>query len=147
MPPERWAGMGRAVNNITAAIIANASLALLASGVGMITIIIALLLFVAVSIVAVAYTSQRKTIVEESIVSAVNDLKPKDKLQEVSEAFSFTPRETEVYNYLVNTENSIQVIADNLNISRRTLERHISAIYEKTGVKSRVGLIRIYNDK
>lgn len=74
MPPERWAGMGRAVNNITAAIIANASLALLASGVGMITIIIALLLFVAVSIVAVAYTSQRKTIVEESIVSAVNDL-------------------------------------------------------------------------
>ena len=59
--------MGRAVNNITAAIIANASLALLASGVGMITIIIALLLFVAVSIVAVAYTSQRKTIVEESI--------------------------------------------------------------------------------
>lgn len=66
--------MGRAVNNITAAIIANASLALLASGVGMITIIIALLLFVAVSIVAVAYTSQRKTIVEESIVSAVNDL-------------------------------------------------------------------------
>ena len=147
MPPERWAGMGRAVNNITAAIIANASLALLASGVGMITIIIALLLFVAVSIVAVAYTSQRTTIVEESIVSAVNDLKPKDKLQEVSEAFSFTPRETEVYNYLVNTENSIQVIADNLNISRRTLERHISAIYEKTGVKSRVGLIRIYNDK
>ena len=139
--------MGRAVNNITAAIIANASLALLASGVGMITIIIALLLFVAVSIVAVAYTSQRTTIVEESIVSAVNDLKPKDKLQEVSEAFSFTPRETEVYNYLVNTENSIQVIADNLNISRRTLERHISAIYEKTGVKSRVGLIRIYNDK
>ena len=42
MPPERWAGMGRAVNNITAAIIANASLALLASGVGMITIIIGL---------------------------------------------------------------------------------------------------------
>ena len=61
------------------------------------------------------------------------------------EVFSFTERESEVFNRLVNTEDSIQMIAEKLYVSRRTLERHISAIYEKTGVKSRVGLLNLYN--
>lgn len=145
--PELWAGMGRAVNNITAAIIANASLALLASGISMTAIILALVLFVAVSIMAAAYSSQMKAIVEKPIACAANDLEQKDRLLEFSKSFSFTPRETEVFERLVNTEDSIQVIAESLYISRRTLERYISSIYGKTGVKSRVGLIRIYNEK
>ena len=35
--------------------------------------------------------------------------------------------------------------ADKLYVSRRTLERYVSAIYEKTGAKSRIGLISLYN--
>lgn len=68
-----------------------------------------------------------------------------EKLLRISDEFSFTERETEVFASLVGTEDSIQTIAENLYISKRTLERYISAIYEKTGVKSRVGLINIYN--
>ena len=68
-----------------------------------------------------------------------------EKLRRISDEFSFTERETEVFASLVGTEDSIQTIAENLYISKRTLERYISAIYEKTGVKSRVGLINIYN--
>ena len=62
-----------------------------------------------------------------------------------AEVFSFTERETEVFDRLVNTEDSIQAIAESLYISRRTLERYISAIYEKTGVRSRIGLLKLYN--
>ncbi|MGN0518505.1 MAG: response regulator transcription factor [Acutalibacteraceae bacterium] len=145
--PELWSGMGRAVNNITAAVIANGSLALLTSGNNIAVIIIALILFVAVIIVVAAYTYfQMKDSAKETVADVANDLEKKDKLQQFSESFSLTPRETEVFNRLVNTEDSIQVIAESLYISRRTLERYISAIYGKTGVKSRVGLIRIYND-
>lgn len=145
--PKLWAGMGRAVNNITAAVIANGSLTLLASGSSMTANIIVLILFVAVSIVAAAYASQRKNIMEEPSISAASNLEKKDKLQEFSKSFSLTPRETEVFDRLVNTEDSIQAIAESLYISRRTLERYISSIYGKTGVKSRIGLIRIYNEK
>ena len=50
-----------------------------------------------------------------------------------------------MFDRLVNTEDSIQAIAESLYISRRTLERYISAIYEKTGVRSRIGLLKLYN--
>ena len=69
----------------------------------------------------------------------------REKLLNLSAEYSLTPRETEVFGLLVSSEDSIQVIAENLCVSRRTLERYISAIYEKTGVKSRVGLLNLYN--
>lgn len=145
--PELWAGMGRAVNNITAAVIANASLALLSSENSMIIIILALVLFVAVSIVMAAYTVRAKSDSEEQRESLNGDLKRRDKLQEFSESYSFTDREKEVFDCLINSEDSIQTIAESLYISRRTLERYITSIYGKTGVKSRVGLIQLYNEK
>uniref|UniRef100_UPI003FEE6F7A helix-turn-helix transcriptional regulator n=1 Tax=Lachnospira eligens TaxID=39485 RepID=UPI003FEE6F7A len=50
-----------------------------------------------------------------------------------------------MFSYLVTTEDNIQTISEHMHVSRRTLERYISAIYEKTGVKSRVGLINLFN--
>lgn len=61
-----------------------------------------------------------------------------------SEEYAFTPRVKEVFDRLVNTENSIQEIAESLYISRRTCQRHITAIYEEVGVKSRMGLYQFY---
>lgn len=126
--PELWAGMGRAVNNITAAVI-----------------VLVLFLFVAVSIVAAAYTFQKKAFMEQLITDAADAISEKEKLRKFSEVFSFTEREAEVFGCLVNTEDSVQAIAESLYVSKRTLERYISAIYEKTGVKSRVGLLNLYN--
>lgn len=143
--PELWAGMGRAVNNITAAVIANLVLTLLSSGSSIAVIVLVLFLFVAVSIVAAAYTFQKKAFMEKLITDAADAVSEKEKLRKFSEVFSFTERETEVFGCLVNTEDSIQTIAERLYVSRRTLERYISAIYEKTGVKSRVGLLNLYN--
>ncbi len=97
------------------------------------------------SVVAVIYTFQKKTFMEQLITNAADVVDEKERLRKFSEVFSFTERESEVFNCLVNTEDSIQMIAEKLYVSRRTLERHISAIYEKTGVKSRVGLLNLYN--
>ena len=143
--PELWAGMGRAVNNITAALIANPVLALMSSDSSIAVIVLVLFLFVAVSTVAVAYTFQKKAFAEQLIKDATNTVSEKEKLQKFTELFAFTEREAEVFGCLVNTEDSVQAIAESLYVSRRTLERYISAIYEKTGVKSRVGLLNLYN--
>lgn len=145
--PELWAGMGRAVNNITAAVITGGSLTLLSSGNIIAIITIMLILFVAVSIVIAIYTYKHKVFMEEILTNDILTIDNNEKLQMFSEEFSLTLRESEVFALLVNTEDSIQAIAESLYVSRRTLERHISAIYEKTGVKSRVGLIRLYNEK
>ena len=128
--PELWAGMGRAVNNIAAAVIANFVLTLLSSDSNLAVIILVLVLFVTVSVVAVIYTFQKKTFMEQLITNAADVVDEKERLRKFSEVFSFTERESEVFNRLVNTEDSIQMIAEKLYVSRRTLERHISAIYE-----------------
>lgn len=143
--PALWAGMGRAVNNVTAAVIANFVLTMLSSDSSIGVIVLVLVLFVAVSIVAAAYTFQKKTFMEQLVATAADAVDEKEKLKKFAEVFSFTDRESEVFNCLVNTEDNVQTIAESLYVSRRTLERYISAIYEKTGVKSRVGLLNLYN--
>lgn len=81
---------------------------------------------------------------EQLVINAAEVVSEKEKLRKFSEVFSFTERETEVFSCLINIEDSIQTIAENPYVSRRTLERYISAIHEKTGVKSRVGLLNLY---
>ena len=140
--PELWAGMGRAINNITAAIIASPVLVLLSSNSNLSAIILILVLFVAVSIVSVIYTVQKNDFIKQQTTEVIDE---KEKLRRFSELYSFTDREAEVFDQLVNTEDSIQMIAENIYVSKRTLERYVSAIYEKTGVKSRIGLLNLYN--
>ncbi len=69
----------------------------------------------------------------------------KQVLAGIAKEYEFTSREQEVFEKLIFTEDSGQEIADELFISRRVLQRHVAAIYEKTGTKSRVGLFRIYH--
>ena len=54
-----------------------------------------------------------------------------EKLLKIKEQYTFTPREIEVFEYLTSTEDSVQDIANNMYVSKRTLERNISAIYKK----------------
>ena len=70
-----------------------------------------------------------------------------DTLVRIIGKYNLTAREGEVLEQLIFTEKSGQEIADSLYISRRVLQRHVSMIYEKTGVKSRVGLFRVYHDE
>ena len=67
-------------------------------------------------------------------------------MQRFAESFSLTPRETEVLERLLSTEDGVQEIADSLFISRRVLQRYIASVYEKTGTKSRIGLFKNYTN-
>ena len=143
--PELWAGLGRAVNNLVAAAITGGSLALLNSGNNIAITIIELILFVLASVAAFIYTNMRRSFFEKLEAKERNKLSDSERLQKLSEQFSLTPREAEVFGLLVNTDDSLQIIADRLYVSRRTLERYVSALYEKTGAKSRIGLVSLYN--
>ena len=145
--PQLWAGFGRALNNITAAVISGVSMALLSSDNGIAVITVAVILFASVSVVTAVYTFKRKVLSENSDVEACESLDNKERLKKIAEKYSFTPREAEAFGLLVDTVDSIQVIADSMYISKRTLERYISSIYEKTGAKSRVELIKIFNNR
>ena len=143
--PELWAGLGRAINNLTAAIIAIPCITILQSWDVFPLIVGSLFLFVAVSYLSFMYTIKRLKLIRE-IEKAKEAMIEKEKIIEsISEKYHFTQREKEAFGYLVSTEYNIQIIADKLYISRRTLERYITSIYKKTDTKSRVGLIKLYN--
>ncbi len=56
-----------------------------------------------------------------------------------------TPREKQVLQLILD-EKSGSVIAQELNISERTVETHRKSIYSKIGVKTVVGLVKhFYN--
>lgn len=142
--PELWAGMGRTANNVSAVLITTVSLSLMNSDNYMMKIVVVLALFVLTCIIMVAYIVNRKAAVEELKQTTAVDLMQKDRIKLISEKYAFTPREQEVFERLVSTENSIQEISESMYISRRTCQRHITAIYEKVGVKSRMGLYQMY---
>ena len=59
-------------------------------------------------------------------------------------AFSLTDREQEVLKVLLMSDDNVQDIAEKLLISRAALYRHVTNLNEKTGTKSRIGLIQLY---
>lgn len=143
--PDLWAGLGRAVNNLAAVILSRSSLVLINSQGNLMVVVLVICLFVIVTIIASTYSLQRKVLIEKLGESKIALLSKEEKLLKIKEQYTFTPREIEVFEYLTSTEDSVQDIANNMYISKRTLERYISSIYKKTGVKSRVGLLNIYN--
>ena len=145
--PSLFAGLGRAINNITAAAITGGSLSLLSSNNNILIIIVELILFTAISIVMLIYTNERNILLAEPKIEGTKKADSEEKFKIINEDYSFTPREAEVFKLLVTTDNDLQTIADEMYISKRTLERHISSIYKKTQAKSRIGLLAIFNNK
>ncbi|MBQ9043966.1 MAG: helix-turn-helix transcriptional regulator [Eggerthellaceae bacterium] len=70
---------------------------------------------------------------------------PEERVRLLAAECGLTDREREVLSALVLTEDKNQAIADSLFVSRRTLQKHISSIYEKTGVTTRVALVMRVN--
>ena len=69
---------------------------------------------------------------------------PREKLALYAQSRALTPRETEVLERLLTTEEDLQGIADSMYISRRMVQRYVSSIYEKTETKTRLGLFQSY---
>lgn len=143
--PSLWAGMGRAMNNVSAALITNGSVALLATGNSLAAIVIALVLFVAVSVAMAVYTARRNAVMEpkEPPASQKSD---EERREAFIAKYGLTEREWDVFSQMISSDSSAQEIADCLFLSKRTVERHISALYEKTGAKSRITMYLLYRN-
>ncbi|MBR4575119.1 MAG: hypothetical protein IKO16_09425 [Lachnospiraceae bacterium] len=67
-----------------------------------------------------------------------------EKLDKFAQTHGLTPREKDFLIPLIESDDEIQVIASNMNISTRTVYRHINSIYEKTGTETRYALMRYF---
>ena len=143
--PALWAGMGRAMNNVSAALFTNGSVALLATGNSLAAIVIALVLFVAVSVAMAVYTARMNAVMEpkEPPASQKSD---EERREAFIAKYGLTEREWDVFSQMISSDSSAQEIADCLFLSKRTVERHISALYEKTGAKSRITMYLLYRN-
>ena len=134
--PALWAGMGRAVNNAGAAVVTGGSIALVEGGNVILISSVVLVLFALISIAMFATERQQGK-------KKTEDAQALD-LGAFAKKYSLTKRETEVLEALLNFDDSAKDLAKQLFISRAALYRHISSLNEKTGTKSRIGLIQFY---
>ena len=58
--------------------------------------------------------------------------------------YQLTPREGDVIKCLLESDESMKIIAGELEISERMLYRYMKQIYEKTGTENRTGLVKSY---
>ena len=139
--PALWAGMGRVIDGA-----AGVAMGLLHFSDSAVPVVIGVeaALLVAV-IVALAVNGDLNLTSREAFSPVPAPAEPPaDPLAAMRARYALTERETEVLEKLLLTEDSLQEIADELLISRRVLQRHITALYQKTGAKSRVGLAQLY---
>lgn len=144
--PRLYAGLGRVVRCITTCIVVLVTTAL-ANYIGenVYTILscvlsIGLLVFMALSGILIPEKTSKT---EMELPS--NEMQLEEKLKKLYAKYGFTPKEFETFEKLVTTEMGVQEIADEMGISRRVLQRHISSIYEKTETKTRIGLYILLN--
>ena len=165
--PSLWAGMGRAVNNTAAVVVAGVSLYIMRAP-QYVTMIIGVLLFAVTSVIMFVYHEQLRrgdteiySSVESHNTENVYRKKPAEDKAEITvheaakmtddellelfvKEFNLTPREGEVLAYLLHSDESMQEVAKQLAVSRAALYRHIANMNEKTKTKARMGLVQFY---
>lgn len=164
-----WAGMGRAANNLGAVIMGVASVSLLTGDSHVLTAVLALVLFVLISVSLLWYYDCTQIVIGKVEDGAMTgrDLDPgagstgstghpdgesgaeaseemESRMQRFAKYYGLTEREQEVLQILLLSDDGMQEIADSLFVSRAMLYRHIAALNEKTGTRSRIGLIQFY---
>lgn len=165
--PALWAGMGRAVNNTAAVVVAGVSLYIMRAP-QYVTMITGVLLFAVTSVIVFAYHEQlrrgdteiyssvashnqenvyRKRQAEDKAEITVHEtvkMTDDELLELFVQEFHLTPREGEVLDYLLHSDESMQDVAKQLAVSRAALYRHIANMNEKTQTKARMGLVQFY---
>ena len=141
--PELWAGMGRVISGLAECTLAAACIADLPLNF---IIVIDILMFVVlvISLAAGGYLLIGQKTENDMGSSNGHEMSQQERLKQYACHCSLTPREAEVLERLMTTEDGVQEIADSLYISRRMVQRYISSIYEKTETKTRLGLFQSY---
>ena len=150
--PQLWAGMGRAANNLCAFTVSGVSMMLTQSGIAAV-MIASLILFVLVSVAFVGAGLFRlpSTVGEREAIKAGLAAAAAPTLEEMQAEFisrsGLTPREEEVLRAVTADERPLKQVADDLGISLRMVQRHLTSIYSKTDTQTRAGLTRAFFGK
>lgn len=150
--PQLWAGMGRAANNLYAFTVSGVSMMLTQSGIAAV-MIASLILFVLVSVAFIGAGLFRlpSTVGEREAIKAGLAAAAAPTLEEVQAEFisrsGLTPREEEVLRAVTADERPLKQVADDLGISLRMVQRHLTSIYSKTDTQTRAGLTRAFFGK
>ena len=139
--PEFWSGMGRVVRCIFVSLTVIPVMQIYEAAGSAALVVISCALSVVLLLVLLPYIVS--TLKKEPEIQAETP-SHEELMQRFAKLYALTPRETEVLEKLLSTEEGVQEIADGLFISRRVLQRYISSVYEKTGTKSRIGLFQNY---
>lgn len=148
--PALWAGMGRAANNACAFTTSGISLALVTSGnvapimIGTLVLLVAACAaFVAAGLFRLPQTEQEREheqLAEEALAAPT--------IEEQRQAFianhALTPREVDVLMAVTQDERPLKQVAEELGISMRMVQRHLSSIYQKTDTQTRAGLTKAF---
>ena len=71
-------------------------------------------------------------------------ISPEERLAAFAVRYNLTPRECDVTAAVTADEKVLKQIAEELGISLRVLQRHLTSVYKKTDTQSRVGLTKLY---
>lgn len=148
--PQLWAGLGRAVNNAFAVLTGFISVNLLSGGNNIVIIVAALVLFAVIS--GLIFLVMGQTVYLNDAASGKpgdtpagsGDFNEEEHFKRFVEEYRFTNREREILKAILSSEDNVQNLADSLFISRAALYRHIANMNEKTGTKTRTGLVQHY---
>ena len=150
--PQLWAGMGRAANNLCAFTVSGVSMMLTQSGIAAV-MIASLILFVLVSVAFIGAGLFRlpSTVGEREAIQAGLAAAAAPTPEEVQAEFisrsGLTPREEEVLRAVTADERPLKQVADDLGISLRMVQRHLTSIYSKTDTQTRAGLTSAFFGK
>ena len=136
--PELWAGMGRIATNLFSALLTLTPVSHLSmpAAIGVDAVLFGVLV--------VSMTVGGELTVARPAPPEAPEQTQEQKLHAYCRRCAFTPREAEVFERLITTDDDLQGIADSLYISRRMVQRYVSSIYEKTETKTRLGLFQRY---
>ena len=150
--PQLWAGMGRAANNVCAFTISGASLALTQAGVvavmiaSIVLFMLASAAFIGAGLFRLPSTSREREVIEAG--RAAESAPSAEELQaEFIAQCGLTPRETDVLRAVTCDERPLKQVADELGISLRMVQRHLTNIYKKTDTQTRAGLTKEFMGK
>lgn len=148
--PALWAGMGRAANNVCAFTTSGISFTLVTSGNVALIMIGALVLLVAAgaAFLAAGLFRPPQTEQEREHQRMAEEALAAPSVEEQRQAFiadhGLTPREVDVLMAVTQDERPLKQIAEELGISMRMVQRHLSSIYQKTDTQTRAGLTKAF---
>lgn len=150
--PQLWAGMGRAANNVCAFTISGASLALTQAGVVAVMIAsIVLFMLASTAFIGAGLFRLPPTVREREVIEAGLAAESAPSTEELQAEFiapirPHTTRDRRA-RAVACDERPLKQIADDLGISLRMVQRHLTNIYEKTDTQTRTGLTKEFMGK